>query len=143
MRSFTPKTILIASLFSALPLAGAYALPARHHHPSSMDDTDPTLLRGPRVSVLLDQVQGVDQGIVEAHQGDEIRAPEARMLENRANGVARMAERVAAENHGRVPAARYRQLLRRLDNVDQQLRVDTGGAFNIGDGSDSGHYPNG
>lgn len=137
MRSFSPKTLLVASLLSALPLAGAYA------RSGALDATPDTGMHGPRLAALLNQAQGVTHGIADARQGREIGAAEARTLEMRANNVARMAQRVAAENHGKVPAARYHQLLRRLDNVDQRLLVDTGSGFNIGDGADGGNYPNG
>ncbi len=139
MRSFTPKTTLIASLLSALPLAGAYA------RSSALDEVvrPPTSMQGPRLSAVLNQTQGVEHGIADARQGHEITAGQARKLEMRANDVASTARRVAAADHGRIPMARYHQLLRRLDNVDQRLLVDMGGGFNIGDGSDGGHYPNG
>lgn len=137
MRSFSPKTLLVASLLSALPLAGAYA------RSGALDEPAPITMHGPRLAALLNQAQGLDHGIADARKGREISTVEARKLEMRANGVARMAQRVAAENHGKVPAARYHQLLRRLDNVDQRLLVDTGSGFNIGDGADGGNYPNG
>jgi hypothetical protein len=139
MRSFTPKTILIASLLSALPLAGAYA------RSSALDELvqAPTSMQGPRLSAVLNQAQGVEHGIADAREGREITSGQAHALEMRANRVAAMAQRVAAADHGRIPMARYHQLLRRLDNVDQRLLVDTGSAFNIGDGADGGHYPNG
>ena len=137
MRSFSPRTLFIASLFSALPLAAAYA------NSGALDAAAATDMHGPRLAVLLNQAQGVAHGVADARQGHEIGLAEARRLEARANDVAHTARRVAAENHGRVPTARYHQLLRRLDRVDQRLLVDTGSGFNIGDGADGGNYPNG
>ena len=139
MRSFTPKTIFIASLLAALPLGAAYA------RSGALDELDltPTSMQGPRLSAVLNQTQGVEHGIADARQGHEITASQARKLEMRANNVASVARRVAAADHGRIPMARYHQLLRRLDSVDQRLLVDTGSGFNIGDGADGGHYPNG
>ncbi|MBN9242608.1 MAG: hypothetical protein J0I98_07430 [Mesorhizobium sp.] len=139
MRSFTPKTILIASLLSALPLAGAYA------RSSALDEVDqvPSSLHGTRLAAVLNQAQGVEHGITDARQGHEITAGQARELEMRADGVANTARHMASADHGRISSARYHQLLRRLDNVDQKLRVDTGSGVNMGDGSDGGNYPNG
>jgi len=139
MRSFTPKTILIASLLSALPLAGAYA------RSSALDEVvpAPTSMHGPRLAAVLNQAEGVEHGIADAREGHEITADQARRLEMRADAVAGMARHVAAADHGRLPMARYHQLLRRLDNVDQRLLLDTGSGSNIGDGADGGNYPNG
>jgi hypothetical protein len=61
----------------------------------------------------------------------------------RADRIDHAAERIAAADHGRIPSARYHQLLRRLDKVDNGLMNDTGGNLTIGDGSDGGTYPNG
>ena len=137
MRSFSPKTLLIASLLSALPLAGAYA------KSGALDETPPTAVNGPRLTALFDQAQGVRQGISDARQNHEIGAAEAHRLDMRLNAVAGTARRVAAADHGNLPAGRYHQMLRRLDRVDQRLLGDTGSGFAIGDGSDGGNYPNG
>lgn len=137
MRSFTPKTIFIASLLATLPLGAAYASSGGGDYP------DPATLQGSRLSAVLNQAEGVRDAITDAHRGREIGASEARMLESRTGGVIRTAERVAAENHGRMPATSYKQVLRRLDNIDQRLLVDTGSGFSIGDGGDTGHYPSG
>lgn len=123
MRSFSPRTLLAASLLSALPLAGAYA------HPGPLDDVAPPVMHGPRLATVLDQVQGVDDGIADARRADKIDAGQARRLEMRAERVARMAQRDAAEDHGLLPMTRYHRILRRLDHVDEQLRVDDGDAY--------------
>lgn len=132
MRSFIlPKAFLVASMLSALPLAGAYA------DGDGIDETPPATMQGTRLSALVDQAQGVSQGIAEAREGHQIAVTEARKLETQANTVARTAQRVAARNHGMVSEARYNQLLRRLNNVDQRLLGDTGGAY---DGESGNHY---
>ncbi|RWN13985.1 hypothetical protein [Mesorhizobium sp.] len=141
MRALTSlKTATLAAVLIAAPLAGAYAA---GHHKGALDATDPTDFTGPRVTSLIEQVQGVDQGIADARQANDISASEAPQLHMRAAHISQVAEHVAASDHGRIPAAQYHDLLRRLDNVDQKLRTDTGSGFLMGDGADGGHYPNG
>ncbi|PBB37134.1 hypothetical protein [Mesorhizobium sp. WSM3868] len=141
MRALTSlKTATLAAVLIAAPLAGAYAA---GHHKGALDTTDPTDFTGPRVTSLIEQVQGVDQGIADARQANDISASEAQQLHMRAAHISQVAEHVAASDHGRIPAAQYHDLLRRLDNVDQKLRTDTGSGFLMGDGADGGHYPNG
>jgi hypothetical protein len=142
MRASTSlKTVTLAAALIAAPLAGAYA--AGHHRGGALDTPDPTDMTGPRVTGLIDQVQGVDQGITDARQANNISAAEAQQLHMRAARISQAAERVAASDHGRIPSAQYHELLRRLDNVDQRLMNDTGSGFMMGDGSDGGNYPNG
>ncbi|AEH86528.1 hypothetical protein [Mesorhizobium opportunistum] len=57
MRSFTPKIIAIASLLAAMPLSSAYAVHRHRVEPSGMSV---------EAKVVVDQLQGVKQGIVEA-----------------------------------------------------------------------------
>ncbi len=141
MRASTSlKTVTLAAALIAAPLAGAYAA---GHHKGVLDTSDPTDFTGPRVTSLIEQVQGVDQGITDAREANTISASEAQQLHMRAARIGQAAERVAASDHGRIPAAQYRDLLRRLDNVNQRLFDDTGSGFMMGDGSDGGHYPNG
>ncbi|RWC29221.1 hypothetical protein [Mesorhizobium sp.] len=145
MRSFTPRTSLrtatLTALLIAVPLAGAYA--AGHHNKGALDATDPTDFTGPRVEALIEQVRGVRQGIVDARQANNITPAVAERLEMRTTHISQAAEKVAASDHGRIPVAQYHDLLRRLDNVDQRLRVDIGAGFLMGDGADGGSYPNG
>lgn len=116
MRASTSlKSAMFAAVLVAAPFAGAYAGP----------------------SALIEQIQGVQQGISDAREANTISAAEAQDLHMRA---ARL-EHIAAR--GNMPSAQYHELLRKLDDVDQQLRVDTGSGFLIGDGSDGGNYPNG
>ena len=141
MRSLkTLRTAALTTLLIVVPLAGAYAA---GHHKGALDASDPTDMTGPRVTGLIEQVQGVEQGITDARQANTITAAEAQRLNMRAAHISQAAERTAAADHGRIPAAKYRDLLRRLDNVDQALMSDTGSGFMMGDGSDGGNYPNG
>ncbi|AZO39735.1 hypothetical protein EJ076_00255 [Mesorhizobium sp. M7D.F.Ca.US.005.01.1.1] len=144
MRSFTPKTSLrtatLTAFLIAVPLAGAYAA---GHHKGALDASDPTDFTGPRVEGLIQQVEGVRQGILDARQANNITPAVAERLEMRTVRISQAAEKIAASDHGRIPAAQYHDLLRRLDNVDQRLRLDTGSGFLMGDGADGGSYPNG
>ncbi|TGQ67651.1 hypothetical protein EN829_029700 [Mesorhizobium sp. M00.F.Ca.ET.186.01.1.1] len=134
------KTATLAAILIAAPLAGAYAA---GHHKGALDATDPTDLTGPRVEALIEQVRGVHRGIVDARQANNITSAVAGRLEMRTARISEAAEKIAASDHGRIPAAQYHDLLRRLDNVDQRLMIDTGSGFLMGDGSDGGNYPNG
>lgn len=141
MRASTSlKTVTLAAALIAAPLAGAYAA---GHHKGALDASDPTDFTGPRVTSLIEQIQGVDQGITDAREASNISASEAQQLHRRATRISQAAEHVAASDHGRIPSAQYHELLRRLDNVDQRLMNDTGSGFMMGDGSDGGNYPNG
>lgn len=142
MRSFTPslRTATLTAFLVAIPLAGAYAA---GHHKGALDATAPTDLTGPRVEALIEQAQGVRQGIVDARQANNITPAVAQHLEMRTNQISQAAEKIAASDHGRIPAAQYHDLLRHLDRVDQRLMIDTGSGFLMGDGSDGGNYPNG
>ena len=142
MRSFNPtlRTAALTAFFIAIPLAGAYAA---GHHKGVLDATNPTDLTGPRVEALIEQAQGVRQGIVDAQQANSITPAVAAHLEMRADQIRRAAEKIAASDHGRIPAAQYHDLLSHLDRVDQRLMIYTGSGFQMGDGSDGGNYPNG
>ena len=141
MRASTSlKTITLTAALIAAPLAGAYAA---GHHKGVLDAAPQAEFIGPRVTSLIDQVQGVDQGITDARQANNISASEAQQLHMRAAHISLAAEHVAASDHGRIPSAQYHELLRRLDNVDQRLMNDTGSGFMMGDGDDGGNYPNG
>ncbi|TPK54881.1 hypothetical protein FJ546_29070 [Mesorhizobium sp. B2-4-19] len=134
------KTATLAAVLIVAPLAGAYAA---GHHKGALEATDPTDMTGPRVEALIEQVQGIRHGIVDARQANNITPAVAERLEMRTARISQAAEKIAASDHGRIPAAQYHDLLRRLDNVDQRLRVDTGSGFLMGDGADGGTYPNG
>lgn len=141
MRALTSlKTVTLAAALIAAPLAGAYAA---GHHKGVLDASAPTDMTGPRVTSLIEQVEGVNQGITDAREANNISAAEAQQLHARAANISQAAEKVAASDHGRIPLAQYHDLLRRLDNVDQRLMNDTGNGFMMGDGADGGSYPNG
>jgi hypothetical protein len=122
MRSFTLKTATLTALLLAVPFAGAYASESP--------------------SVIIDQAQGLDQGIADARQQNTITPSVAQSLHIRAVRIGQAAERTAAKDHGRLPAGQSQQLLRRLDNLDQTLLVDTGGGFDFTDRGTNGIYPN-
>jgi hypothetical protein len=128
MRSLnTLRIAILTTLMVAVPLAGAYA---RHNRGgSALEAPVQTEMIGPRITAVVDQVQGVDLGIADARQANTITATEAKRLHVRAARISQAAERVAASDHGRIPTAQYHDLLRRLDSVDQQLRIDTGIGF--------------
>jgi hypothetical protein len=138
--SISLRTATLAAVLVTAPLAGAYAA---GHHKGALDAADPTDFTGPRVTGLIEQVQGVDQGITDARQENAITSAEAQTLRMRAAHISQAAEKTAAADYGRIPAARYHDLLRQLDDVDQALRIDTGAGFLMGDGADGGRYPNG
>ncbi|TPN77710.1 hypothetical protein FJ987_30085 [Mesorhizobium sp. CU2] len=141
MRASTSlKTATLAAVLIAAPLAGAYAA---GHHKGVLDASAPTDFTGPRVTGLIEQVQGVNQGITDAREANTISAAEAQQLHASTTQISQAAEKVAASDHGRIPSAQYHDLLRRLDNVDQRLMNDTGSGFMMGDGADGGNYPNG
>lgn len=119
MRSVTLKTATLTALLIAAPVTCAYA------------------------NVIVDQAQGLDQGIAHARQLNQITPAVAQGLHMRAVHIRQAAERTAAEYHGRIPAAQSQQLLHRLDNLEQTLRVNTGSAFAINDdhSTGSGNYP--
>ena len=131
MRSFTLKTFSTATLTAlliAVPFAGAYAA---------------TAFSGPRATALIDQVQGVDEGITAAMKDNKIKPDVAHKLHMRAAHISQVAERTAAARHGTIPSPQYQQLLHQLDDLSQTLRFDTGGANAFGNGGDGGYYPNG
>ena len=123
MRSLrTLKAVALSTFLITVPFASAYA----HETQTS----------------IVDQAQGVDQGIADARQQNTITPAEAQRLHMQVLRITRAAQRTAAEDHGKIPAAQSRQLLRRLDNLDQGLMVDTGSGWAINDDNPNGNYPN-
>ena len=116
MHSFTLKTATLAALLIAVPSAGAYA--------RSMVGDPPTM--------IIDQVQGVDQGIANARQQNTITAAVAQSLHMRAVQISRAAETKAAQGDGTIPFFESQRLLADLGNLEQTLRLATG----------NGDYPN-
>ncbi|MFD1985813.1 hypothetical protein ACFSOZ_25535 [Mesorhizobium newzealandense] len=82
---------------------------------------------------VLDQLQGVKQGIVEAREAKAITPEQEHDLMMRANAIHRSATGDGA----------YQGLLSQIEDLDQRLQDDSGGGFYIGDGADGGYYPNG
>jgi hypothetical protein len=146
MRSFNPKAsftimALTASLL-AVPFAGAYAA-QQDDHTGAVDVATPTAFQGPRIDSILNQLHGIDQGVANARQAKMITPAVAHRLEMRDANISKAAERVAAADHGRLPAGQYHELMHRVDNLDRQLLKDTGSAMLFGNGADGGNYPNG
>ena len=140
MRSFTPKTIALTTLIALTPFAGAYAA---GHHSGASDEVPAATFYGPRIQSVTGQIQGIDSGVADALRSKEITPAQAHGLEMRAATIERNAERVAAADHGRLPAAQYRAIEHRVDHLDQRLMNDTGSGTFMGDGADGGVYPNG
>ncbi|MBN9222871.1 MAG: hypothetical protein J0I79_33480 [Mesorhizobium sp.] len=124
MRSFIPKTIFIASLLAAVPLSSAYAVHRHRVEPGGMSVED---------RAIMDQLQGVKQGIVEAMDAKAITPAQEHDLMMQADSI-----HLSASSGGA-----YRSLLGQIEDLDQQLQLDSGGGFYIGDGADGGYYPNG
>ena len=124
MRSYTPKIIAIASLLAAVPLSSAYAVHRHKVEPSGMSVED---------RAVMDQLQGVKQGIVEAMDAKAITPGQEHDLMMQADSIHR-----SATGDGT-----YRALLSKIEKLDQQLQDDSGGGTYMGDGSDGGYYPNG
>jgi lactam utilization protein B len=120
MRSFTPKIIAIASLMAAVPLSSAYAVHRHRIEPQAMSTED---------RAVMDQLEGVKQGIVEAMDAKAITPQQGHELMMQADSI-----RFSGGD---------RNVLSQIQNVDQQLQNDTGGGIYIGDGADGGYYPNG
>lgn len=111
MRSFTPTIFALSALLAAAPLTGAYA------SSYNVGETPTVQLQGPRLQAVLGQLQSAVDGI-KAERGDRaLSAAEAGTMEKQATGIRRMAERDAAQNHGRVPSAQYRDILRQIGNI--------------------------
>lgn len=124
MRGFTPKIIAIASLLAAVPLSSAYAVHRHRVKPGGMSV---------EARVVLDQLQGVKQGIVEAMEAKAITPEQEHDLMMRADSIHRSVTGGDA----------YQSLLGQIERLDQQLQTDSGGGTYIGDGADGGYYPNG
>lgn len=124
MRTFTPRIIAIASLLAAVPLSSAYAVHRHKVEPQAMS------VEG---RAVLEQLQGVTQGIVEARDAKAITPEQEHDLMIQADSIHRAAAGGGVS----------RELLGQIEDLDQQLQLDAGGGFYIGDGGDGGYYPNG
>jgi hypothetical protein len=92
--------------------------------------------------VIIDQAQGLDQGIADARLRNEITPSVAQSLHMRASHIIQAAERTAVGDHGMIPTGQSQQLLAQLDSLNQRLLLDTGGAFDFLDRGTDGIYPN-
>jgi hypothetical protein len=124
MRSFTPKIIAIASILAAVPLSSAYAVHRHRVEPGGMSVES---------RAVLDQLQGLKQGIVEAMDAKAITPEQEHDLMMQADSIHRSA----------ASGGNYHGMLGQIENLDQQLQTDSGGGTYIGDGGDGGYYPNG
>lgn len=130
MFSITHKTILAASLIAVVPLGGAYAAQVRHHNPMQHVTAAPL---DTETMALVDQTEGVEQGIRQAAELNRIDSATASQLTAQARSIQSEAMRGGND----------RALLGQLDQVSQNLRVATGEGWNMGGGADGGYYPDG
>lgn len=131
MRRIKSRTIIFAAVLATVPFAGAYAA---GHHKGALDEPVAldTSFEGSHMRAALNQLQGVEQGIADAKEGNLISSTEAHKLMSWANEI-----RHGASRSG------YQQVLRQVDDLNTSLLNDTGQNINMGDGSDGGSYPNG
>jgi hypothetical protein len=118
MLSFNLRTSLTIIALTASMLAvpfSAYAFKDDDH--GALDAAPPTEFQGPRLESILNQLEGINQGIADARQANTITPAEAHRLEMRDAAIRGAAERVAAADHGQLPAGPYYELMRRLDNL--------------------------
>jgi hypothetical protein len=130
MRSFTPRIIVAAAIFAAIPLSSAYAV-HRHHRAQVDTATTASIPVSPQVRAVSDQLQGVKQGIREAQGAGKISADQARDLMQQADTI---------QHAGSASAS---SMLGQINQLDQRLQNATGQGTYIGSGGDGGYYPNG
>jgi hypothetical protein len=139
MRSFTPKTLALASALVIVPFAGAFA--ASSTAASSLPDgqygyTVVAKFQGPRVDAIVGQLQSIDNGVNDALNAKEISPAQAHRMEARAGQIEKTAEKTASADHGKIPMAQYDQLLHRVDRLDQRLDTYNGTALQFTNGND-------
>ncbi|RWM08054.1 MAG: hypothetical protein E5X80_03255 [Mesorhizobium sp.] len=131
MRSFTPKIIVAASIFAAIPLSSAYAV--HRHHKAEVDTmATASVPADPKARAALDQLLNVRQGIRQAREAGKITQDQARALMQQADSI----------QHA-VLTSRDRSALGQINALDQRLQNATGQGTYMGDGADGGYYPNG
>lgn len=149
MRSFLAPTIALASILAATPLATAYAaghgaaFDGNSDHTTRLDEQMMPVDHGARLTNILNDLHGIDQGIANARQEKRITPATARNLQVQASSIGTAAERIAGADHGRVPNPQYHRLIAQLDNLDQTLLTDTGSGFPMSDHASGAAYPNG
>ncbi|TPJ51140.1 hypothetical protein [Mesorhizobium sp. B2-7-1] len=125
MRSFTPKIIVAASIFAAIPLSSAYAV-HRHHRAAVDTTTTASVPVDPEARAATEQLLGVKQGIRDARELGKISEGKARELMQQADSIQRGGSAIG-----------------QINELDQRLQNATGQGTYMGDGSDGGYYPNG
>ncbi|MBZ9989729.1 hypothetical protein LB572_21765 [Mesorhizobium sp. BH1-1-5] len=125
MRSFTPKIIVAASIFAAIPLSSAYAV-HRHHRAAVDTTTTASVPMDPEARAATEQLLGVKQGIRDARELGKISEGKARELMQQADSIQRGGSAIG-----------------QINELDQRLQNATGQGTYMGDGSDGGYYPNG
>ena len=125
MRSFTPKIIVAASIFAAIPLSSAYAV-HRHHRAQVDTMTTASVPADPEARAATQQLLGVKQGIRTAREMGKISEGQARELMQQADSIQRGGSAIG-----------------QINALDQRLQNATGQGTYMGDGSDGGYYPNG
>jgi hypothetical protein len=124
MRSFTPRIIVAAAAFAAIPLSSAYAV---HRHHKAVDTmTTASVPADPVARAAVEQLVGVKQGIREAMELGKITRDQGRDLMQQADSI-----RPSGSALGQINA------------LDQRLQDATGQGTYIGSGGDGGYYPNG
>lgn len=133
MSPLSSKRLLVAAVVALVPVASG-AMAAEHHHiRKSVHAALVPSSDGGMAGVIVNQAEGVGQGIRDAERLNLIDASKAREL----TSEARQIRGEAARGNG------SRELLARLDGVSQSLRAATGEAEPNGNGGDGGYYPDG
>lgn len=132
MSSFSSRLLLLASVLAIVPVADG-ALAAERHlrrsvHAAVAPSPDNSMARA-----IFNQAEGVEQGIRYAARLNLIDAAKASSLASEARSIRGQAAR----------GDDSRELLARLSDVSQSLRVATGQGWRIGGGGDGGYYPAG
>ncbi|MFE0017633.1 hypothetical protein ACFWXH_22525 [Mesorhizobium sp. NPDC059054] len=130
MSHISSRLLLLASVVALVPVADG-ALAAERHarkaaHAIAVPDNS-------MARAIFNQAEGVEQGIRYAAQLNLIDAAKAGSLASEARSIRGQAARGDGS----------RELLARLSDVSQSLRVATGEGWRIGGGGDGGYYPAG
>ncbi|MBW8908268.1 MAG: hypothetical protein JF620_04435 [Mesorhizobium sp.] len=125
MRSFTPRIVVAAAVFAAIPLSSAYAV-HRHHKVQVDTMSTASVPADPEARAATEQLLGVKQGIRVAREVGKITSDQARDLKRQADSI-----RPSGSALGQINA------------LDQRLQDATGQGTYIGSGGDGGYYPNG
>lgn len=130
MSPFSSRLLLLASIVAFVPVADGALAAERHLRKSAHAIAVPD---NSMARAIYNQAEGVEQGIRYAAQLDLIDAAKASSLASEARSIRGQAARGDGS----------RELLARLSDVSQSLRVATGQGWRIGSGGDGGYYPAG